>query len=204
MSPAQPKHKQTNPIRETEKEEPMLKTTTLMILGAFVLAGCSSPQSKAKDADEAQHEANEKAAEAGEEQKLKADEVQRKADEENAQNARDGAKKVDEAQGDANKKSAEAAATLAQARLDARDESEKKLAALEKEFAELKPNLVRKLSKADSTTIVNDLTARAEAVRKSIGDLASASADSLEPVKSTVAQRLTDYSQAINDAKKRL
>ena len=31
----------------------MLKTSTFMILGALVLAGCSSPQSKAKEAQEA-------------------------------------------------------------------------------------------------------------------------------------------------------
>lgn len=182
----------------------MSKISTLMILGTLVLAGCSSPQSTAKDADQAQHDADRKSAEAGEEQKLKGDAVQQRANEENAANARDGAKKSDEAQGEANKKSAEAAASLGKARVEARDDSEKKLANLEKEFAELKPKLVKKLSKADSTTAVNDLTARSEAVRKSIADLGTATADSLEPVKSTVAQRLTDFENALNEAKKRI
>jgi len=45
---------------------------------------------------------------------------------------------------------------------------------------------------ADAATVVNDLTAKSEAVRKSIGDLAYTTADSLEPVKSTIAQRLVD------------
>lgn len=182
----------------------MLKASTLMILGTLVLGGCSSPQSKAKDADEAQHDANEKAASASEDNKLEADKVQQKADQEKADNARDAAKKGDEAQGDANKKSEEANAALVKGRLDARDESEGKLTALEKTFAELKPKLVKKLSKADSTTVLNDLTAKSEAVRKSIADLATASADSLEPVKSTIAQRLADFDAALNEAKKRV
>jgi hypothetical protein len=48
----------------------MLKTSTFMILGALVLAGCATPQSRARDADEARHEANEKAAQAIEDSKL--------------------------------------------------------------------------------------------------------------------------------------
>lgn len=182
----------------------MFKVTTLMILGTLVLGGCSTPQSKAKEADEAQHDADQKSAYANEDAKLKADAIQRKADEENAQNAREAARKGEEAQGGADKKSAEAAAYLAKARVEARDDSEKKLADLEKAFAELKPKLVRSLSKTDSTTVVNDLTAKSEAVRKSIGDLAVATADSLEPVKSTIAQRLSDFDQAISAAKKRV
>jgi hypothetical protein len=40
------------------------------------------------------------------------------------------------------------------------------------------------------------------AVRRSIDALATVTADSLEPVKSTIAQRLSDYDNAINEAKK--
>jgi hypothetical protein len=180
----------------------MLKTSTFLILGALAMGGCSSPQSKAKDADAAQHDANEEKAYASEEVRIKADEVQRKADEENAANAREGTKKSDEAQGDANKKWAEASASLAKARLEARNDNEKKLAVLEKEFTDLKPKLERKLSKAGSATIVNNLTAKSQAVRQSIDALATATADSLEPVKSTIAQRLTDFDNAIVEAKK--
>lgn len=182
----------------------MLKTSTFMFLGAAFLAGCSSPQSSAKDAEDAQHEANEKRATAGEDNKLDADAIQHKADADKAKAANENASDSNAAQAEANRKSAEAAASLASARVAARDDSEHKLAELEKTFAELKPKLVKKLSKKDSTTLVDDLTARSEAVRKSIADLASATADSLEPIKSTVAQRLIDFDTALNDAKKRV
>ena len=182
----------------------MLKINAAMLLGSLVLAACSSPQSKAEEADEAQHEANEKAARAAEETKLEADAIQKKADEESAQNSREGARKGQEAQSDANKKWAEASESLANARISARDDSERKLTGLEKEFAEIKPKLVKRLSKADYTTVVKDLTEKSDAVRTSIGDLASATADSLEPIKSTVTQRLADFGQAINEAKKRI
>lgn len=182
----------------------MLKTSTLMILGTLAFVGCASPQSTARDADEAQHEANEKTAYANEDVKIKADATQKRANEENAENAREGAQKSAEAQGDANKKSAEAGASLAKARIEARNDNETKLAGLDKQFAELKPKLVKKLSTSESTNVVNDLTAKSEAVRRSIADLAFATADSLEPVKSTIAQRLSSFDQAISDAKKRV
>ncbi len=182
----------------------MLKTSTFLILGALAFVGCSSPQSKAKDADAAQHDANEEKAYANEEVKTKADAVQQRADEENAENAREGARKSDEAQGEANVKRAEASASLAKARLDAKSENDKKLALLDKEAADLKPKLERKLSKAGSATIVNDLAAKSQAVRQSIDALATATADSLEPVKSTIAQRIADFSTAISEAKKNI
>ena len=47
----------------------MTRRLTLVILGTLVLGGCASPQSKAREADEAQHEANEKAAYASEDTK---------------------------------------------------------------------------------------------------------------------------------------
>ncbi len=179
-----------------------MKTNMLLILGALVMGACSSPQSMAKDADEAQHDADEKKAYANEEMRIKGDETQRKADAENADSARVGANKSDAAQGEANKAQAEANASLAKARTEARIENEKKLAILDKQVVDLKPRLVRKFSQAVSTTMVNDLAAKSEAVRKSIEALATATADSLEPVKSTIAQRLTAYDDAINEAKK--
>lgn len=182
----------------------MLKISAALLLGTLVLGACSSPQSKAEEADEAQHEANEKAARASEEAKIKSDAIQQKADEDSARNTREGERKGQEAQGDANKKRAEATESLANARLAARDDSERKLTGLEKEFADLKPKLVRRLSKTDYTTVVKDLTEKSDSVRTSIGDLASATADSLEPIKSTVTQRLADFGQAIEDAKKRI
>ena len=48
----------------------MLRISAAMLLGTLVLGACSSPQSKAEEADEAQHEANEKAARASEEAKI--------------------------------------------------------------------------------------------------------------------------------------
>jgi hypothetical protein len=61
---------------------------------------------------------------------------------------------------------------------------------------------VRKYSQAGSTTIVNGLSERSDAVRKSIDSLQNTTADSIEPVKSTIAQRLTDYENALKEAKK--
>lgn len=182
----------------------MLKKSTCLVLGALFLGGCSSPQSKAKDADAAQHDADEKSAQAREDGKIKSDAVEAKADKDHAANERDVARKGAEAQNEADGKAAEATASLAKARIEARNDNEQKLAGLEKQFAELKPKLVRKLSKADSTTVVNDLVAKSDAVRRSIRDLDSATADSLEPVKSTIAQRLIDFNQAIDEAKKRV
>ena len=182
----------------------MLKTTTLTLAFALALAGCSTPQSKAKDADDAQHEANQQASQADEEAKLKGDAIRDEAAAENAQNARDATKKGAQAQNNSNQKATEASDSLARARIEARDESEKKLTGLEQQFAEVKPKLVKKLSKTDATNIVNELTAKSDAVRSSIGDLTVATADSLEPVKSTIKQRLEDFDKALNEAKKRL
>lgn len=50
----------------------MWNTSTFIVLGVFA-AGCATPQSKARDADEAQHDANQKAAYADEDTKAKAD-----------------------------------------------------------------------------------------------------------------------------------
>jgi len=91
-----------------------------------------------------------------------------------------------------------------EARFAARDDGERKLAGFEKEIAEIKPKLVRKLSESDSASIVRDLTTKSDAVRRSIGDLSYTTADSLEPVKSTMARRLEDLDRAINEAKKRI
>jgi len=180
------------------------KTSTFLILGAIAMGACSSPQSMAKDADAAQHDADEKKAYASEEVRLKGDETQRKADAENAESARVGAQKSDAAQGEANKAWADANASLVKARTEAKDENEKKLAILDKQSLDLRPKLVRKLSQSGSAAIVNDLTAKSEAVRKSIDALGSATADTLEPVKNTIAQRLKDYDNALNEAKKNI
>ena len=180
------------------------KTSMFLILGAIAMAACSSPQSMAKDADAAQHDANEKKAYASEEARLEGEEAQRKADAEKAESAREGAQKGDAAQGDANKARAEAQTSLVKARAEAKEENEKKLTALDKQSADLKPKLVRKFSQAGSATLVNDLTARSEAARKSIDALGTATADTLEPVKNTVSQRLNDYENALNEAKKGL
>ncbi len=182
----------------------MLKISVILTLSTLVLTACASPQSTAKDAENAQHEANEKVAMAGEQNKQKDEEAQSKAQNEKAENNRENVKNSNEAQNAANLKAAEAQTSLANARVEARNENEGKLASLEKTFAELKPQLVRKLSKTDSNAVVAALTSKSEAVRKSIGDLASASSDSLEPIKSTIAQRLIDFDQALNDAKKRI
>jgi len=99
---------------------------------------------------------------------------------------------------------AEANASLTKARIEARDENDKKLAALDKQAADIKPKLVRKLSQAGSTTIVNDLTAKSLAVRTSIDSLSTATADSLDAVKSTIKARLDAYEDAIDEAKKGL
>ncbi len=180
----------------------MWKTSTLLILGSF-FAGCASPQSKARDADEAQHDANQKAAYAAEDTKAKSDEIQQKANDDTARNNREGAQKGREAQSGADAKSVEASSSLANARVEARDDSEKKLTGLEKTFAELKPKLVKKLSKADYTAVVAELTDKSDAVRRSIVDLDAATADSLEPVKSTITRRLGEFQRALEDATKR-
>ncbi len=180
----------------------MMKTNMLLILGALVIGACSSPQSTAKDAAEAQAEADEKKAVADDEVRVKGDETQRKADAENAESARVGANKSDAAQGDANKVHAEANASLSKARLEARDDNDKKLAILDKQVVDLKPKLVRKFSQAVSTSMVNDLATKSAAVRKSIEALATATADNLDLLKGTVTQRLADYDHAIIDAKK--
>jgi hypothetical protein len=182
----------------------MLKSIIVVTLGAVVLGGCSSPQSKAREADEAQHDAKKTAAYADEDAKVKADAIQKRSDDENARNARDAAKKGDEARGNADRKAAEATESLAEARFTAREDAEKKLAGLDKEVADLKPKLVRWLFEADSASIIRDLTAKSDAVRRSIGDLSYTTADSLEPVKSTIARRLDDLDRAINEAKKRI
>ena len=175
----------------------------LIVLGVAA-AGCATPQSKARDADQAQHDANQKAAYADEDTKAKADQIQHKANEDNARNAREGAQIGQDAPSSADAKSMDASASLANARVEARDDSEKKLAGLEKTFAELKPMLVRKLSKLDSTAIVADLTDKSNAVRRSIVDLDTATADSLEPVKSSIVRRLDEFQRALEDAKKRV
>lgn len=181
----------------------MWKTSMLVVLGTLVAGGCASPQSKARDADEAQHDANQKAAYAAEDTKAKADVIQQKANDDNAQNARDGARKGQEAQKDADTKSVEAFAFLSKARVEARDDSEKKLAGLEKTFSDLKPKLVRKLSRVEYATVLTELTEKSDAVRKSIADLDAATANSIEPVKSTIARRLDDFERALDDARKR-
>ncbi|HRI70116.1 MAG TPA: hypothetical protein PK156_38060 [Polyangium sp.] len=182
----------------------MMKTSLILVLGAIAMGACSSPQSTARDAEDAQHDANETKAYANEEVRMKNAETQRNADAENRESSRVGEMKSDAAQGDANKAWAEAGASLSKARMEARDESEKKLAILDKQFADLKPKLVRKFSEAGAATMVKDLTARSTAVRQSIDALANATADSLEPVKSTIAQCLTDYDRAINEAKNKV
>jgi len=180
----------------------MMKTNMLLILSALAIGACSSPQSMARDADEAQHDANEKKAYANEEVRMKTAATQENADAENRESNRVGTMKSDAAQGDANKARAEAGASLSEARIEARDENDKKLAILDKQFADLKPKLVRKFSEAGSAMMVKDLAAKSAAVRQSIDALATATADSLEPLKGTIAQRLTDYDDAINEAKK--
>lgn len=181
----------------------MWKTSTLMILGTLVAVGCATPQSKARDADEAQHDANQKAAYATEDAKAKSDAIQQKATDDKAQSDREGVKKGQEAQSEADAKSVEAFAALSKARVEARDDSEKKLTGLEKTFSELKPKLVKKLSQPDYTTLVAQLTEKADAVRKSIADMDKATSDSLEAAKVTVTRRLGDYERALEDAKKR-
>lgn len=187
-----------------ESKSVMLKSIIYVALGAVVLGGCSSPQSKAREADEARHDANKTAANADEEAKVKADAIQQRSDDEIARNARDAAIRSEDAQGNADRKASEATESLAEARFAARNDGEKKLAGLEKDIAELKPKLVRMLSETDSTTIVRGLTAKSDAVRRSLGDLSYTTVDSLEPVKSTLAQRLEDLDRAIHEAKKRI
>ncbi len=180
----------------------MIKSSLLLILGAFAIGACSSPQSTAKDAHDAQHEANETKAYANEEVRLKNVETRRNAEAENYESFRVGASKSEAAQADANQAWVKAKDSLSEARIEARDENEEKLAILDKHVADLKPSLVQKFSPEVSTKMVNDLAAKSAAVRQSINALRDATADSLEAVKSTIAQRLTDYDRAINEAKK--
>ncbi len=181
----------------------MWRTKILVVFGTLVAGGCATPQSKARDADEAQQDANQKAAYAREDTKAKGDVIRQKARDDTAQNDRDGARKGQEAQSDADAKSVDAFASLSKARVDARDDSEKKLAGLEKTFSDLKPKLVKKLSRIEYATVVTELTERSDAVRKSIADLAAATASSIEPVKSTIARQLGDFERALDDAGKR-
>jgi colicin import membrane protein len=177
----------------------MLKISTLLSIGALlVVAGCgSSPQEKAKAADDAQKQANDVAANADDDGKAKAAAAQHQADQENAQ-------KTAGAQSNADQKAAEANAALVKARADTVSASESALAALEAQVTDLKPKLVKKLARKDYDAEVKNLTELSEGVRKSIGDIATATADSLEAIKGTIAFRQKGYEQAINDAKKRL
>ena len=181
----------------------MSKTITVALVGSLFFAGCASPQEQAKSAEDAQKSANDQAANSGDATKEKTDAVQGQADQQKAQVAAEEAAKVAAAQKDADAKAAAAAQSLAAGKNEAKTANEANLTNLEGQFAAVKPKLVKKLSKAESEKVIKDLTAKADAVRKSIADLDTATADSLEPVKATIKQRLTDYQTALDEAKKR-
>ena len=182
----------------------MLNIRALLAGIALTAVACNSPEAKMKEAEAARQEADKKVAEVNADTNRKAADVQNKAADDTARIALEGAKKIDAADDAANKKIVEASDSLMKARAELRDSTAKKLETLDKEVIDLRAKLDKKLSKADSDKVIQDLKARSEMVRKNnAADLDSSTAGTFDLVKKTIEGRIADFDKAIADATKR-
>jgi hypothetical protein len=185
----------------------MMNARTLFAAATVTLAvmGCSSPEDKMREAEQARIEADKKVAQATQDANQKAAEIQKKAADDTARVALEGAKKIDAADSAANQKVADATDAFLKARADVQSAAAKKLESLDKDVIDLRAKLEKKVSKTEADKVIADLKAKSEAVRKSNeADLASSTAASFDLVKKTIDARLSDLDQAIADVKKRV
>jgi hypothetical protein len=176
---------------------------TLFVLAAVAVVGCESPQQKATDADQARLAADQKEAQITLTAEQKASAVQQKANDDIAHVAREAEKKIGEVEMGADRKDNDATQALWLAREDARTSSARKIDGLDHDVAELRAKLEKTLSPAAVTTVVQELHAKAAAVRKTILDLDQCSAADLESVKQSIHTAFADLEHALADAKKR-
>jgi t-SNARE complex subunit (syntaxin) len=104
----------------------------------------------------------------------------------------------------ADRRDNDATQALWQAREQAHADATRKLDGLDHDVAELRPKLEKALSTDAASTAVQDLQAKAAAVRKRILDLDQCSADDFESIRRSIHTGLADLEQALADAKKRV
>ena len=181
-----------------------IASSWFILAAAVAVAGCESPEGKAREAAEAQRAADQNVVQVIQTTEEKAVLVQQKADEDIARLVHQADQKIGEAERRADRKDNDATQALWLARDEAREDSARKLDGLDHDVAALRPRLEKTLSSAVATSVEQDLEAKTTALRKSIRALDQSNADDLDSLKKSIHAGFADLAQALAEAKKRV
>jgi hypothetical protein len=175
----------------------------IVFLAATVLGGCHSTSDEQEKAEKTRREAEQKAAQFKSDLDKKLGEVGEKAEAEADAMKRKAAEKIQTATSAAREKTAEAQVELKKTSAEVRASTAKTLEGFDKDMRDLRVKLEKKLTKAEANRVMKGLEDKAEAVRKSVGELDNATGDKWEAAKRAVTQRTEELGRAIEEARKR-
>lgn len=183
---------------------PLIARSLVAAALTVCLGACNDPSEKNRQAEEARVSAEAKARAATEEAEKKAANLQAMSDTEAARIREKGAEKANEAKAEAQGAAVDAQASLQKAKVAAKEKSLGKLASLEKDLADVRAKVDKKLPKPEAAKVTQELTTKTADVRKRIGDLDNTTSTELEAAKDAVKNSLDALEAAIDNAKTRV